>query len=101
MYQLIVDSLLGLSLEVDKLRVNPCLPAEWEGFELDYRYRETVYRIKVRQVPDGHGRTVVLVDGVEQPGQVIPLVNDRREHRVKITKSAVMRAEAAKESTPL
>lgn len=101
MYQLIVDSLLGLSLEVDKLRVNPCLPAEWEGFELDYRYRETVYRIKVRQVPDGHGRTVVLVDGVEQPGQVIPLVNDRREHRVKITKSAIMRAEAAQESATL
>ena len=29
MYRLIVESLLGLRLDVDKLRFTPCLPADW------------------------------------------------------------------------
>jgi cyclic beta-1,2-glucan synthetase len=47
MYRLIVESLLGLRREVDKLFFKPCLPEEWKGFTLHYRYRETVYHIEV------------------------------------------------------
>ncbi|MEO5813315.1 MAG: glucoamylase family protein, partial [Rhodanobacter sp.] len=39
MYRLMVESLLGLHLEAARLRFAPVLPTEWEGFELDYRYR--------------------------------------------------------------
>ena len=46
---LIVESLLGLRLEVDRLRFAPCLPAEWTEFQLRYRYRETYYHILVRR----------------------------------------------------
>ncbi len=49
MYRLIMESLLGLRLEVDKLRFEPCLPADWEIFKMHYRYRETIYHITVRQ----------------------------------------------------
>ncbi len=66
MYRLIVESLLGLRLEVDKLHVAPCLPADWKGFTLHYRYRETLYHISVLQISDGNGETRVIVDGVEQ-----------------------------------
>ena len=58
MYRLIVESLLGLRLEVDKLRFAPCLPPEWKVFKLHYRYRETVYHIAVTQtvaVEEGSG----------------------------------------------
>ena len=50
MYRLIVESLLGLRLEVDKLRVAPCLPADWKEFTFHYRYRETLYHISILQV---------------------------------------------------
>ena len=49
MYRLIVESLLGLRLEVDKLYFAPCLPVDWTSFKLHYRYRETVYHITVTQ----------------------------------------------------
>ena len=51
MYRLIVESLLGLRLEVDKLRFKPCLPAHWPSFKIHYRYRETPYHIVVTQRP--------------------------------------------------
>jgi cyclic beta-1,2-glucan synthetase len=49
-----------------------------------YRYRETVYHIKLLQTPAGSGRTSVTVDGVECRGDGIPLVDDRQEHFVEV-----------------
>jgi cyclic beta-1,2-glucan synthetase len=82
LYRLIVESLLGLKLEVDKLRFAPCLPADWKSFKLHYRYRETVYHISVHQTVDD--KTGVTVDGVEQPDETVPLVDDRLEHVVEV-----------------
>ena len=84
MYRLIVESLLGLRLEVDKLRFAPCLPADWEGFKVHYRYRETVYHIAVLQTRAENGEMSVTVDGVEQHDKTIPLVDDHQEHGVEV-----------------
>jgi cyclic beta-1,2-glucan synthetase len=84
MYRLIVESLLGVGLEADKLRFAPCLPKDWKAFKVHYRYRETVYHIAVLQEPAGDGETSVTVDGVERPDGAIPLVDDRREHSVEV-----------------
>jgi cellobiose phosphorylase len=82
LYRLTVESLLGLKLEVDKLRFAPCLPSDWETFKLHYRYRETVYHIVVFQTADN--KAGVTVDGVEQKGEVVHLVDDRLEHAVEV-----------------
>ena len=84
MYRLILESLLGLKPEVDKLRFAPCLPANWETFKLHYRYRETVYHIIVVQTHTADNKTRVTVDGVEQRDEAVPLVDDRLEHAVEI-----------------
>ena len=83
MYRLIVESLLGLRLEGDRLRIEPCLPAEWKGFTVHYRFRETVYHIVVHQTPPAKGDERLSVDGQQQAGLAIPLVDDRAEHRVE------------------
>jgi cellobiose phosphorylase len=84
MYRLIVESLLGLKLEVDKLHFSPCLPSEWKGFKVYYRYRETDYEIDVRRQHEGEDRAIVTVDGMELQDEAIPLVDDRRNHSVEI-----------------
>ena len=84
MYRLIVESLLGLRLEVDKLRFAPCLPADWKEFKVHYRYRETVYHIAVLQTADAHAGMTVTVDGMERDDQAIPLVDDRQEHSAEV-----------------
>jgi cyclic beta-1,2-glucan synthetase len=92
MYRLIVESLLGLSLNNDKLSFAPCLPADWHSFKLAYRYQNTLYQIVVVQLEHAGsvtdaGETVyagVILDGVMLPSAEIPLVNDREEHQVAI-----------------
>lgn len=82
LYRLFVESLLGLGLAGEQLVVAPCLPAAWDGFTVHYRYRETVYHLAVRRT---HAATpTVTLDGVQQPTPVVPLVDDRREHRVEV-----------------
>ena len=88
MYRLIVESLLGLRLDVDKLHFAPCLPADWPGFKMRYRYRDTFYDIAVSQTFAIDGRQAddmrVIVDGVLRADKVIPLVDDRQEHAVEV-----------------
>ena len=88
MYRLIMESLLGLKLEADRLRFVPCLPADWRGFRVHYRYRETVYHINVLQTPAGDGGIGVTLDGVGRNDGAIPLIDDRQEHSVEVEFSA-------------
>jgi cyclic beta-1,2-glucan synthetase len=84
MYRLIVESILGLRLEADKLHIEPCIPARWASFKMSYRYRETVYHITVRQTRAADGVTMLTVDGIDRADLVIPLVDDRQKHEVDL-----------------
>jgi cellobiose phosphorylase len=84
MYRLIVESLLGLSLEVDRLRITPSSHPQWEEFKVHYRFGETLYHITVTQFKGKKIGTRLTVDGVEQTSQTIALVNDHQEHVVKV-----------------
>ncbi len=88
MYRLIVESLLGLQLEVERLHIAPCLPAYLDVLTIHYRYRENVYHIDIAQIRAGDdgklGVTGLTVDGVEQDGHSIPLADDHREHSVQV-----------------
>ena len=64
---------LAARREGDTLRLSPCLPADWPGFRLRYRYRETLYRIAVTRGASG------------QAEHTIPLLDDRRVHDVEVT----------------
>jgi len=85
MYRLTVETLLGLQLEVDRLRIAPCIPTHWDAYTIHYRYRETVYHITVRRIGEQSGHVIrVTLDGVERPDARIPLIDDRREHYVEV-----------------
>jgi cyclic beta-1,2-glucan synthetase len=83
MYRLIVESLLGLRLEAGRLRFAPVLLADWEGFTMSYRYRDTPYQIHLRQSDVGTLGAVWL-DGVVQADGYITLVDDGAEHSVEL-----------------
>ncbi len=88
MYRLTVETLLGVHLEVDRLRVTPRVPARWDSYKIHYRYRETVYHITVRRAGESSKHVSrVTVDGVVRADLTIPLVDDRREHDVEVALS--------------
>jgi len=68
--------------------LTPLLPADWEGFTVHYRYRETAYHIAVLRGEAGDGVTGVTVDGIPQRDTAITLVDDHKEHRVEVRSPA-------------
>jgi cellobiose phosphorylase len=88
MYRLILESLLGVRLDVNKLFIEPSFPEDWKAFKIRYRYRETIYYIEVVRVPVSNSHTIVTVDGIKQENNNIALIDDRQEHQVRVQISA-------------
>src|SRR5664280_1958013 len=84
MYRLIVESLLGLRLETDKLFIEPCLPSDWITTKINYRFRETMYRITITQLHEGKDELIIMLDGAECPDKFIRLVDDHIEHLAEV-----------------
>jgi cellobiose phosphorylase len=89
MYRLILESLLGVRREGERLHIEPCLAPERTGFRLRYRHGRSMYRIEVVRGTALGSPTRLAVDGVEQPdGKTIRLVDDGREHAVELRLAA-------------
>ncbi len=83
MYRAALESILGFQLRGDRLSLRPCLPAIWDGFEMTYRRGSTRYRILVEK--DGNaGPSSVELDGKVLETEEIALVDDGKEHQVRV-----------------
>ena len=84
-YRLLVETLLGVKLEGDQLRLLPRLPKAWTTYKIHYRYRQTVYHITITRLADGSvGANELSLDGKILTAETVPLVDDRAEHFVEM-----------------
>jgi cellobiose phosphorylase len=85
MYRLGVEAILGLQRAGDRLHIDPCIPKDWPGYEMTYRYGETAYRIQVENPEGTHsGVNRITLDGEEQRAKEIPLEDDGQPHAVHV-----------------
>ncbi|MEP7145316.1 MAG: cyclic beta 1-2 glucan synthetase, partial [Ferruginibacter sp.] len=85
MFQLIVDSFIGLKREGATLHFIPCIPPEWQSVNIQYRYESSLYKITYLQSSEENGQAIkVLLDGKLQPGDSISLADDGLEHEVMV-----------------
>jgi len=84
-YVAITQWILGVRPDYDGLRVAPCIPSDWEGFEVERTFRGARYRIRVRN-PDGVSSGVrrITVDGEDIEGALIPPHCDGRLHDIEV-----------------
>ncbi len=83
LYQLLIESFIGLKREGEKLYLLPCLPKAWNGVKVQYHYLNSLYRIELIRTQENEDPDIV-VDGKKITGDFISLVNDGLEHEVKI-----------------
>jgi cyclic beta-1,2-glucan synthetase len=91
LYRAGLEAVLGFQLQGDRLRIDPCIPKNWPGFQIVYRYRgeqhASRYEIAVEN-PDKvcRGVTKVELDGQTQAIEAaIKLLDDGQTHRLHIT----------------
>ena len=74
--------MLGIRPGFDRLTVDPCIPAQWDGFEAVRCWRGAVYRIRVEN--PGHvekGVRLLEVDG--QSAETVPVFSSGA-HSVRV-----------------
>jgi cyclic beta-1,2-glucan synthetase len=85
MYRLGIEAILGITRVGNALKFNPCIPRDWTGFKVNYRFGNTHYKISVENPHNiNRGIQQVLLDGVPLPDGLIPLVNDGQPHEVRV-----------------
>ncbi len=85
MYRLGMEAILGFHKVGNSLRIDPVIPPGWDGFEIRYRFGESVYLIEIRN-PDHVASHVceIILNGQTLDDGTIPLVDDRQMHKVLV-----------------
>jgi cyclic beta-1,2-glucan synthetase len=86
MYRAGLEWMLGFRVRGTRLTVDPCIPRAWPGFSIAFRHGSTPYEIVVEN-PRGVSRGVstVELDGTPLESHAsIPLVDDRKAHRIRV-----------------
>ncbi|WP_207957348.1 GH36-type glycosyl hydrolase domain-containing protein [Streptomyces sp. YIM 98790] len=83
-YVAITQWILGIRPDFGGLRIDPVLPAAWEGFSVSRKYQGATYEITVRKAAGVRGRVRQLtVDGRRVEGNQLPLAPDGSVVRVE------------------
>ena len=82
-YKTGIENILGFHKSGGQLSMEPCTPAAWNEFSIDYRYGETLYRIhcefKGREGEPPRFRQLTL-DGAPLDGNSLTLCDDGKTH---------------------
>jgi cellobiose phosphorylase len=77
--------ILGVKPEFEGLRIDPCIPSNWDGYSVKRWFRNSLYNITVKN-PERCSRGIkkLMVDKKEFIGNVLPIYNDGKEHLVEV-----------------
>jgi len=81
----ITQYILGVRPEYDGLRIDPCIPRKWDGFNMQRKFRGATYQIEVKN-PDHVSKGVkeMIINGEKFNSNIIPLLEKGKNHKVKI-----------------
>src|SRR4029077_7523260 len=57
LYRIGLEAILGFQLRGGRLQMEPCIPPDWSGYEITYRYRSATYKVAVK---NGDFRSLML-----------------------------------------
>jgi cellobiose phosphorylase len=86
MYRLGLEQLLGIDRKADHLEIHPCIPKDWKGYQVNYRFGQSLYHIRIENTNGGNCEVAQMqMDGENLPELMIPLQNDGKTHEIVVT----------------
>lgn len=84
-YYAISQFILGIQPDYAGLRIDPCIPKEWDGYTIVREFREVTYKIEIKN-PDhvNQGVKQLIVDNHMIEGNLIPLMEKGSTHNVTV-----------------
>ena len=77
--------ILGIIPDYNGLKIDPCIPENWDGFTATRKFRGNIYNITIKN-PEGVSKGVkkVSIDGVRVNGNVLPVFDEGTTHEVEV-----------------
>ena len=81
----ITQYILGVQPDYEGLRIDPCIPKDWDGFKMTRKFRGATYQIEVQNPSHvSKGVRETWVNGEKMNSNLIPLLEKGKQHSVKI-----------------
>ncbi|MCR2804441.1 GH36-type glycosyl hydrolase domain-containing protein [Paenibacillus soyae] len=84
MYQSGIEWILGLRRQGSRLYLNPCVPPEWSGYKVTYRFGQTRYQLQFLRDGDGNREGDSKFDLIVGPEAYIELEDGGGEQHLTI-----------------
>lgn len=85
MYKAGIEYILGLKIEKGVLKIEPCIPRDWKEYTMRYRYKTSIYNIKVK---NNNGKNVgvdkFIFNGKEFENKEVKLLDDGNINEIEI-----------------
>jgi len=72
-YYAITQFILGIKPGYEGLEIDPCIPADWKGFQVTRKFRGASYHIEIKNSGVMKGVKRLMVNGKEVKGNIIPM----------------------------
>jgi cyclic beta-1,2-glucan synthetase len=90
LYRAGLEAVLGFQLQGNRLRIDPCIPKDWPGFQLSYQHRGKQHVTRYEIGLENPGKVCRGVASIELDGQTVTadaavaLVDDGQTHRLRV-----------------
>ena len=84
-YKAGIEYILGLKIDRGYLRVEPCIPQDWKEYSIKYRYKSSIYNIKVKNINSKQtGINKFILNGNEVEEKKVKLLDDGSINNIEI-----------------
>lgn len=84
-YEAVTKWILGVRPDYEGLIVDPCIPKDWNGFQVTREFRNATYKIEVKNpVHVSKGVKSVKIDGITAASALIPVFSDGLVHEIEV-----------------
>lgn len=67
-----IEYILGLKIYHNVLSINPCIQKEWDGYSIQFKYKESIYNINVKNISKVcTGVKMVELNGIEIENKIL------------------------------
>ena len=80
-----IENILGLKIENQNLSLNPCVPKEWEEYFIQYKFGQSIYNIKVKNIDKTNEIQKIIINNQEIKEKQIKLIDNQRINDIEIT----------------
>ena len=79
-----IEYILGLKIEEQKLTIEPCIPDEWENYFIQYKYGNSIYNIKVKNINKTNKVQKLILNNQEIKEKYIRLQDDNKINDIEV-----------------